>query len=270
MTDILDASQAQFSVIIPARYASTRFPAKPLALLRQRPMLHWVIERARLSGAQAVYVATDHQQIAQAATAVGAQAIMTRSDHPSGTDRVHEAVTQLALPPHSIVVNVQGDEPLIEPDTIRQVAHLLSAHSWAAVATLAEPPSSWAQLRSPNTVKVVCSQQGRALYFSRALLPCLRDAVPEQPLSQWRRHLGLYAYRRGVLDQFVTWPVATLEAIESLEQLRFLAQDQAIVVADAQYPGPAGVDTPEDLQRLEAWLAEQSETSAVAVVATTP
>ncbi len=245
-----------FTVVIPARYASTRLPGKPLAAIGDRPMLQHVWERAAASGAARVVIATDDQRIREAATGWGADALVTRGDHPSGTDRLAEVAAALGLAEDAIVVNVQGDEPLIPPAVIDQVAGNLGQRPWASVATLCEPLADREQLEDPNVVKAVADGSGRALYFSRAPIPYPRDAGAVSAVP-WRRHIGLYAYRAGFLARFVGWPVAPPEALEQLEQLRALYHGEAIHIADACRPVPGGVDTPEDLARLRAqWAGE--------------
>lgn len=248
-----------FSVIIPARYGSTRLPAKPLKMIAGRPMIQWVYEAASRSAAQAVWIATDDQRVADAASAFGAQVCLTRADHESGTDRLQEVATQLGLADDAIVVNVQGDEPLLPPEVIDQVAHNLAACPAASVATLSEPLHNASDCFNPNIVKVVSDVHQQALYFSRAPIPWGRDtyssAAPQLPAEELaQRHIGLYAYRVALLHQFVTWPMAALEAFEKLEQLRVLANGHKIHVAPACVPVPGGVDTPEDLMRVKQLL----------------
>jgi 3-deoxy-manno-octulosonate cytidylyltransferase (CMP-KDO synthetase) len=248
-----------FTVVIPARYASTRLPGKPLASIGDRPMLQHVWERAGASSAGRVVIATDDTRIRDAAAGWGADVLLTRGDHPSGTDRLAEVSAGLELDDDAIVVNVQGDEPLIPPAVIDQVAGNLRQRLWASVATLCEPLASREQLDNPNVVKVVVDGAGRALYFSRAPIPYPRDAKAAEGGMPWRRHIGLYAYRAGFLSRFVNWPVVSPEALEQLEQLRALHHGEAIHVADACCPVPGGVDTPEDLERLRAHWAKGSQ-----------
>ncbi len=246
-----------FSVVIPARYSATRLPGKPLRDIAGRPMIERVYRQASASGARQVVIATDDQRIADCARGFGAQVCMTSVEHASGTDRLQEAAAQLALGENEVVVNVQGDEPLIPPAVIDQVAGLLAGRPDAAAATLAEPITTTADFLNPNVVKVVTSAAGEALYFSRAPIPWSRDhqdaltAGGELPATvPARRHIGIYAYRVSLLNRFVTWPRALPEQVESLEQLRILWQGQTLLVADACTPVPGGVDTPEDLQRV--------------------
>ena len=247
-----------FAAIIPARYASTRFPGKPLADLGGKPMVVRVCERARASGAQPVCVATDDERIARAVREHGFDARMTRADHASGTDRIAEAALQLGLADEAIVVNVQGDEPLIAPQLIARVAAALQRNPQASVATACHPVHDATAFANPNVVKVVLDAAGRALYFSRAPIPHWRDrtapaALPDAPRPL--RHVGLYAYRAGFLRRFPALPPAPLEQCEALEQLRVLWHGERIAVHVAPHgPGP-GVDTPEDLARVRALFA---------------
>lgn len=249
-----------FTVIIPARYAATRLPGKPLADLGGRPLLHWVHERALASGAQRVVVATDDARIEAAARVFGAEVVMTSPAHRSGTDRIADVARQLGLPDDALVVNVQGDEPLMPPPLIRQVASNLAAHPAADMATLSQRILTLSDLASPHVVKVVSDREGYALYFSRALIPQPRDGMPQaEHLADaspgWQRHIGIYAYRVGFLRAFVHWPPSGLETTEMLEQLRALSNGASIHVAQACAPAPVGVDTPEDLARLRERVA---------------
>ena len=246
-----------FSVIIPARYASSRLPGKPLLDIAGKPMLQHVYERALESEANRVVIATDDKRIEQAATAFGAEVCMTSDQHPSGTDRLQEVVQILGLYADDIVVNVQGDEPMIPPRIINQVAHNLAAEPRASIATLSEPILDVQSLLNPNVVKVVADNQGRALYFSRAPMPWPRDSfsaqgellhLPEN--DSYRRHIGIYGYRVKLLNDFVRWPPCELEKTECLEQLRAMWNGAFIHVADADEAPPAGVDTQSDLERI--------------------
>ena len=247
-----------FSVVIPARYGSTRLPGKPLLDIGGKPMVQRVWEQACQSGASQVIVATDDKRIFEAATEFGAQACMTDSDHPSGTDRLQQVAAAQGWDQQHIVVNVQGDEPLIPPALIDQVAANLSHCGDAAIATLSEPITSLAELTNPNAVKVVSDEHGMALYFSRATIPWPREAfaggLDSMPGGQWCRHIGIYAYRTGFLHRYVTWQPAPLEQLEQLEQLRALYHGVRIHVAEAIEAVPAGVDTAEDLEALRALL----------------
>lgn len=249
-----------FYVVIPARYASTRLPAKPLLEIAGKPMIQHVYERACESAAREVIIATDDARIAAAAEGFHARICMTSADHQSGTDRLQEVARQLGLDETEIMVNVQGDEPLIPAAVINQVATNLAHVEDASVATLAEPIHTYADFINPNIVKVVSDHRGCALYFSRAPIPWPRDHFAQDNVNTLpddfpsRRHIGIYAYRVGLLNRFVQWPPAPLEKIESLEQLRVLWQGAMIHVADACAPVPGGVDTLNDLQRVKAIL----------------
>lgn len=248
-----------FHVIIPARFASTRLPGKPLLDIAGKPMIQHVWQQACKSAAVSVTVATDDQRIADACASFGAAVVMTRADHPSGTDRLEEVVTKLGLEADACVVNVQGDEPLIPPALINQVAANLLACPQASIATLSEPLDDLHSLFNPNVVKLVTDRQGFALYFSRAPMPWCRDAFAEEPKTlpvdiPFRRHIGLYAYKVGFLHDYVTWEPSPLELAESLEQLRALWFGCRIQVADACEVPPAGVDTQADLERVRVLL----------------
>lgn len=243
-----------FKVVIPARYASTRLPAKPLLDLGGKPMVVRVAERAHLSGAEEIWVATDHPEVRAAAEAHEVAALMTRSDHQTGTDRLAEVVEQRGWPDDTIIVNVQGDEPLIDPQLIRQCADLLRAADDCVAATAAHPITTLGDYLDPNIVKVVLDARQRALYFSRAPIPWRRDgapqALPQQPPAL--RHVGLYAYRAGFLRGFPRLPPAGVEQVEALEQLRVLWHGERIAVHVSQAAPGIGVDTPQDLERVRA------------------
>ena len=244
-----------FTVLIPARLASTRLPNKPLADIAGKPMVVRVAERAEQSGAAQVLVATDAPEIAAACANHGVRALLTRADHPSGSDRLAEACEQLGLTGDDIVVNVQGDEPLIDPALIDAVASLLSKRSPAQMGTAAHAIESIEEFTNPNVVKVITDAQGLALTFSRAPLPWWRDGfaggitqLPTAPAPL--RHIGLYSYRAAFLRAFPRMAPAPLEQCEALEQLRALWHGHRIAVHIASAaPGP-GVDTPEDLERV--------------------
>ena len=240
-----------FIVIIPARYASTRLPGKPLRDMVGLSMLQRVWEQARMSHAERVVIATDDGRIEQAAKVFGAEVCMTRADHVSGTDRLQEVAQLLSLEQDQVVINVQGDEPLIPPEVINQVAENLTQTVDAGVATLCEPIERLEDFLNPNVVKVVRDKQGMACYFSRAAVPWPRDHFSQgqssMPNVQARRHIGIYGYRVHQLNSFVTWPMAPTEQAESLEQLRFLWNGVGIHVADALETVPAGIDTEADL-----------------------
>ena len=248
-----------FTVLIPARLASTRLPGKPLADIHGQPMVVRVAQRAAQAGAQRVVVAADDGRIVQACGAHGVQALLTRGDHASGSDRLAEACTLLGLDGADIVVNVQGDEPMIDPRLVRRVAELLREQADCAMSTAAHPIVALQDYLDPNIVKVVLDAKGRALYFSRAPIPWRRDGasggqptLPQQPAAL--RHVGLYAYRAGFLRRFPQLPAADVEACEALEQLRVLWHGERIAVhVDEHGPG-IGVDTPADLERVRALL----------------
>ncbi|HTE13865.1 MAG TPA: 3-deoxy-manno-octulosonate cytidylyltransferase [Burkholderiales bacterium] len=244
-----------FSVIIPARYASTRFPGKPLADIAGKPMVVRVAAQAAKSGAREVIIATDHLETARVVKAHGYEVMMTRKDHATGTDRLAEVAAKRGFGANHIVVNVQGDEPLIPPTLIRSVATNLAAHREAAIATACHPIKNAAEFANPNVVKVVLDHAGYALYFSRAPIPYARDAFAHgivqlpQKLPAYR-HLGIYAYRCGFLSAFKKMRPAGIEAFEALEQLRALAYGHRISVAITRSAPHPGVDTPEDLARI--------------------
>ena len=245
-----------FTVLIPARLASTRLPDKPLADIGGKPMVVRVAERARESAAARVVVAADSERIAASCRSHGVEVVLTRADHPSGSDRLAEACELLGLQGEDMVVNVQGDEPLIDPRLIDAVGGLLAQRPQAAMSTAAHPIASVEEFTNPNVVKTVLQSDGLALYFSRAPIPWPRDAfaadrsvLPDG--GPWLRHIGLYAYRAGFLQRFAALPPGRLERIESLEQLRVLEAGFRIAVALSPEPFPPGVDTPEDLARAE-------------------
>ena len=248
-------SQA-FTVIVPARLASTRLPRKPLADIHGVPMVVRVAQRAALSNAFQVVVAADSIEIVQACQAHGVRAMLTQMDHPSGSDRLAEASTLLGLKPHDVVVNVQGDEPLINPELINQVAEFLVQRPTASMSTAAHEIHELAEFTNPNVVKVVIDQAQLALYFSRAPIPWWRDGfsngIQSLPQPAPLRHIGIYAYRVGFLQSFPTLQPAPIETGEALEQLRALWHGHKIAVhITPDVPGP-GVDTPEDLERVRA------------------
>ena len=248
-------SQA-FTVIVPARLASTRLPQKPLADIHGLPMVVRVAQRAALSHASQVVVAADSLEIVQACQAHGVRAMLTQMDHPSGSDRLAEASALLGLEPTDVVVNVQGDEPLINPELINQVAELLVQRPTASMSTAAHEIHELAEFTNPNVVKVVIDQAQLALYFSRAPSPWWRDGfakgIQTLPQPAPLRHIGIYAYRVGFLQSFPNLPPAPIETGEALEQLRALWHGHKIAVhITHEAPGP-GVDTPEDLERVRA------------------
>ncbi|QNU44825.1 3-deoxy-manno-octulosonate cytidylyltransferase [Mixta calida] len=246
-----------FVAIIPARFASTRLPGKPLVDIHGNPMVVHVMERAMQSGADRVIVATDHPDVAAAVTAAGGEVCLTRPDHQSGTERLAEVIEQCQFADDTIIVNVQGDEPLIPPEIICQVANNLAA-SVAGMATLAVPIDSAEEAFNPNAVKVVRDAQGYALYFSRATIPWDRERFAQSHDTvgdSLLRHIGIYAYRAGFIRRYVSWEPSQLEQIELLEQLRVLWYGEKIHVDVARTTPAAGVDTAEDLARVRAVLA---------------
>ncbi|MEJ2515270.1 MAG: 3-deoxy-manno-octulosonate cytidylyltransferase [Gammaproteobacteria bacterium] len=250
-----------FHVVIPARYDSVRLPGKPLATIAGRPMIRWVWEKAVASEAASVTVAVDHEAVAAACRSFGASVVMTRADHASGTDRISEVADRAGWPDDALVVNLQGDEPLMPPAVIRQVADLLVLHPEADMATLGTPIHSLEEYLAPQVVKLVADAGGAALYFSRAPVPWHRDGAPAGPASQSRyqgavRHLGIYGYRVGALSRLSGEPACRLEEIERLEQLRALWSGMRIQTDTAVEVPPAGVDTPEDLERVNRILAQ--------------
>jgi 3-deoxy-manno-octulosonate cytidylyltransferase (CMP-KDO synthetase) len=256
-----------FKVVIPARYASTRLPAKALLDLGGRPMIQWVIDAACGSTAEEVFVATDDQRIAAAAQDPRAPgrslAVMTRADHMSGTDRIAEVAATRGWDARSVVVNVQGDEPQLPPQLIDQVASLLDRHADADIATLCTPITSVHEFLDPNVVKVVTGRGSVALYFSRAPIPWHRDGAAHGLASQTsilgaQRHLGIYAYRVDALRRLTAMPPSDLEVTEKLEQLRALQAGMKLVVGIAAVPPPAGVDTEDDAARVRASLTSRA------------
>ena len=242
-----------FLAVIPARFGSTRLPGKPLLEIAGQPMIQRVYARATSSQAERVLVATDDQRIADVVRGFGGECVMTASDHPTGTDRLAEVADLLGLSADVIVVNVQGDEPLLPASAIHQVASMLETHPEASIATLCEPIQDESEIDDPNQVKVVRSQSGRALYFSRSRIP----GHPTQANGTHFRHIGLYAYRAGFLRDFATWRPTPLEQFERLEQLRALEHDRLIQVDVALESIPPGVDTEQDLALVRQHL-EQS------------
>jgi len=239
-----------FIVVIPARYGASRLPGKPLLDIAGKPMLQHVYERACSSEASAVHIATDDERIAAAASAFGAPVHMTSAEHRSGTDRIHEVVNKLNLADDEIVVNVQGDEPLIPPLAINQVAHNLTQATEAGMSSLCQVISNPEEIDSPNSVKVVVDQHNFALYFSRACIPWQASASARNCL----RHIGIYAYRVSILNDFVSWCPSDIEVQEKLEQLRALYNGVKIHVDVCQQVMPAGVDTEKDLQTVRELL----------------
>jgi 3-deoxy-manno-octulosonate cytidylyltransferase (CMP-KDO synthetase) len=244
-----------FKVVIPARFASTRLPGKALLPIAGKPLLQWVYERARAATSE-VLIATDDERIAATARGFGAEVAMTSPDHLSGTDRIAELVRERAWSEEQIVVNAQGDEPLLPAALIRQVAALLARHAGAAIATLAVPIESAAEYADPNAVKVVAGRDQRALYFSRAPIPWQRDAPEGERWRGARRHVGLYAYRVGALTALAALAPTPLELAEKLEQLRALEYGFDIRVGDCLVPPGPDVNTAADLERVGALLRQ--------------
>lgn len=251
-----------FTVIIPSRFSSSRLPGKPLAMIANKTMIQRVYEQAAKSDASRVIVATDDTRVVDAVTAFGGEVCMTLATHASGTDRIQEVCHQYHLSDDDIVINVQGDEPLIPPSVINQVANNLQTNTQTAVATLSEPIVNLDDFNNPNIVKVIKDNANCALYFSRATIPYHRDIKPfnvevksiDETLIQ--RHIGIYGYRVDALNEFITWPVAALESIECLEQLRFLANGKKIHIEQSCEAVPGGIDTPEDLSRINALFTD--------------
>ena len=248
-----------FTVIIPARYASSRLPRKPLADIAGKPMIQHVWEKAQQAGANRVIIATDHEEIEQVAKTFGAEVCMTSTEHNSGTERLAEVIQKMAITDDEIIVNVQGDEPLIPPVIIQQVAQNL-AENQVNMATLAVKLETKEELFNPHCVKVVTDQKGMALYFSRAAIPFARDHFADcndafVASQSYLRHIGIYAYRAKFVNQYIRWQPTVLEKLESLEQLRALWYGEKIHVELAKEAPQVGVDTLEDLERVRQILS---------------
>lgn len=243
----------EFLVVIPARLGSTRLPRKPLADIGGKPMVVRVAERAKQSLAQSVVVATDSPEIEAACNAHRIECLLTSPDHPTGTDRLAEVVQLLKLSANTLLVNVQGDEPLIPPELINQVAQTLANNPQCAISTIAVPITEKSEIDNPNVVKVVLNHANEAMYFSRAPIPFARDEQSTQK-AEHLRHLGIYAYRADFLQAYTTLEPAPPEQAEALEQLRALWNGYRIAVHIALEAPPAGVDTPEDLERVRRLL----------------
>ena len=246
----------KFIAIIPARYASTRFPGKPLAMLGGKTVIQRVYEQA-VSVLGEAYVATDDERIRQVVEAFGGRAVMTRQDHKSGTDRIEEAATKIGTSA-DVIINIQGDEPFIQASQIETLMHLFDDPS-TQIGTLGKPFETMEAVQNPNSPKIVCDCRGFALYFSRSVIPFVRGQEPASWLQHfpYLKHLGVYAYRREVLHEVTLLPQSSLEKAESLEQLRWLENGYRIRVGTTDVE-TVGIDTPEDLQRAEAFLAQQS------------
>lgn len=248
-----------FHVIIPARYQSTRLPAKPLAQIGDKAMILHVCQRALESGARSVTVATDHAAIADCVNQAGFRAVMTRADHVSGSDRVFEAAELAGISDQAVIVNVQGDEPFIPAQNIQQVAGLVNQQN--PMATLCCPILTPHELLDPNAVKVVFNAKGQAIYFSRSPIPYDRGnpvVLGSRLVSDYYRHIGIYAYRKSFLRQFISWAPSKLELVESLEQLRVLDNGCSIAIKALVQAPPQGVDTPEDLTKAQRYYLTQS------------
>ncbi len=250
-----------FTIIIPARFESSRLPGKPLMDIHGKPMIQWTWERAKEAGAKRVIIATESQGVKQACLDFGAEVLLTSPDHQSGTERIAEVIDLAGISGDEILVNVQGDEPMLPAELIHQVAEGLENHPEISMATLCEPIEDIETVFDPNAVKVCRDVANRAINFSRAPLPWSRDTFAEEPKSlpdnwAYKRHIGLYAYRAGFVKQYVTWPECELEHVEKLEQLRVLWHGEKILVLDAHCDAGVGVDTEADLQRVRSLLAD--------------
>lgn len=251
-----------FNIVIPARIGSSRLPGKPLIDIAGKPMIVRVCEQALATGAR-VFVAADDERICHAVAGLPVRAVMTRSDHASGTERIAEVADQLAWPDDTLVVNLQGDEPLMQPGLIKQLAETLMNGESAQIATLAAPIDNPSDIFDPNTVKVVLNRIGHALYFSRAPVPWHRDSFAQSPPATaiagdilWLRHIGIYAYTVGFLRRYVNWQPSALESVEALEQLRILWHGEPIRVVTVASAPHAGVDTEADVRRVLGILSE--------------
>lgn len=249
-------------IVIPARYASSRLPGKPLADVCGQPLIQRVYECARATGAKNIIVATDDERVQQVAKGFGAVVCLTSSSHRSGTDRLAEVVESIGINKDEIVVNLQGDEPLMPAELINKVADTLVARPAAVMATACHPVDDFASFQDPNVVKVICDRDGYALYFSRAPIPWPRESMNTNIERQWPhagipayRHIGIYAYRAGFISRYTAWQPCELEQVEQLEQLRVLWNGERIAVCMAEQAPPAGVDTPDDLERVRRWFS---------------
>ena len=242
-------------IIIPARYGSTRFPGKPLADLYGKPIIQWVYEACQKAECGDVIIATDDERIAKAAQNFGAKAVMTPSDCPSGTDRIYQAAKGLKA---DYIINVQGDEPFVLPKTVRAVAELLKTDRHTDISTACIPTVDWDQVDNPNHVKAVLAEDGRALYFSRSVVPYKREKTPQSEKEPYHIHCGIYGYKRAALERFVQLPPSPLERLEKLEQLRALEAGMTIKAVLTVKTGPA-IDTPEDLERAKEFVKISKE-----------
>lgn len=249
---------ASFNVVIPARFASSRLPGKPLLKIAGKEMILHVCDKAQQAGAEEVIVATDDQRILGCVNDAGFKAVMTSQEHHSGTERLAEVANVLNWPDSTNIVNCQGDEPLIPPELIRDAALALIGQNEADVASLCAPITDMTEVFNPNAVKVVRDEANNALYFSRAPIPWDRDGFAEKKINfkqSYYRHIGIYAYTAGFLRRYITWPISTLETIESLEQLRILSKGEKIYIPAVEQAPEAGIDTQEDLDRVNSLLS---------------
>ena len=252
----------RFVIVIPARYASSRLPGKPLKLIHGRPMIEWTWLQAQKAGAQRVIITTESVEVQQVCEGFGAEVALTGEHHQSGTERIAEVIEQCGLPDEEIIVNVQGDEPMLPYQLVQQVAQGLIDHPEIPMATLCEPINDMETVFDAHAVKVSRNAQNCAINFSRAPLPWSRDtfsqSVPTLPKDfQYYRHIGLYAYRAGFVKQYVAWPECALEQVEKLEQLRVLWHGEKILVLEAEMDAGVGVDTEEDLIRVSTLMQAQ-------------
>ena len=255
---------SDFTVIIPARHDSSRLPGKPLADIGGKPMVQWVYEKSIASGAASVIVATDDDRVAEVVKGFGGDVCMTAKDHNSGTERLAEVIKARNIAPDTIIVNVQGDEPLIPPQNIKQVANNLAASTKADMSTLSVKITTVEEAFNPNAVKVVSDKEGYALYFSRSTIPYDRNHfLNNEDINTigdfYQRHIGIYAYRAGFIEQYIQWPDSPLERIEMLEQLRVLWHGEKIHVAEAEVAPHHGVDTPDDLMVIRNIVAQAKQ-----------
>lgn len=258
-----------FIVIIPARYESSRLPGKPLMDIEGQPMVQWTWQQAKASGASRVVIATESNDVKQVCEAFGAEVCLTSDQHQSGTERIAEVIEQLQLAEHDIIVNVQGDEPMLPPELIHQVAAGLETHADLQMATLCEPIENVETVFDPNAVKVIRDAEDFALNFTRAPMPWSRDTFAQEPKTlpdnwPYRRHIGLYAYQAGFVQRYVNWPECALEQVEKLEQLRVLWHGEKILVLDALCDAGIGVDTQQDLEAARAAIKASQSSQAKA------
>lgn len=247
----LQMERTDFIVIIPARYNSVRFPGKPLAKLKGKPLLSYVYERAMLSDASKVYIATDDKRIAELCTKINAPVVMTSVSHSSGTSRIYEAAQKLNTPMQTIIVNIQGDEPLLAEKNINQLANLLAANPEFDMASLTAPITNFQEMTDPNCVKVLSDVNGKAIYFSRSSIPFMVNKQDLSISAITQRHLGIYAYKKSFLRKYNLWQACAYEKLEKLEQLRAIYYGASIILEQAVAIPPPGVDTPQDLEKLE-------------------